>query len=89
MSLGARSTDVVREFVRDGVVLTLVGSAIRIAMSDAVSGALRSLLFGLTPTDGLTFVYAFAMLSVVAFVASLIPARRAARVDPIVALRAE
>ena len=89
MSLGARSADVVRGFVRDGLALTLVGAAIGIGMSVAVSRVLGSLLFGLTPTDSLTFAYACVMLSIVALLASVIPARRAARIDPVVALRAE
>ena len=89
MSLGARSADVVRGFVRDGLALTLVGAAIGIGMSVAVSRVLGSLLFGLTATDSLTFAYACVMLSIVALVASVIPARRAARIDPVVALRAE
>jgi predicted permease len=89
MSLGARSADVVRWFVRDGLVLTLVGAAIGIVMSVAVSRVLGSLLFGLSATDGMTFAYACVVLSIVAFVASLIPARRAARIGPIEALRAE
>lgn len=89
MSLGARSAEVVRGFVRDGLVLTLVGAAIGVGMSLVASRALGSLLFGLTATDGLTFGYACALLGVVALVASVIPARRAARVDPVTALRAE
>ena len=89
MSLGAHSADVVRWFVRDGLVLTLVGAVIGIVMSVAVSRALGALLFGLTATDGMTFAYACVVLSIVAFVASFIPARRAARIDPIEALRAE
>ena len=89
MSLGAQTADVVRTFVREGVGLTLIGAAIGLAMSFAVSTLLANLLFGLTPTDALTFTYAVLTLVMVAIVASWLPARRAARVDPLVALRTE
>lgn len=89
MSLGARAADVVQAFVREGAVLTGIGALIGIVMSIGVSRLLTTLLFGLTPTDALTFAVASVLLVVVALGASFIPARRAAKVDPLVALRSE
>jgi predicted permease len=89
MSLGARAADVVRAFVREGLVLTSIGVVLGVALSLAVSKLLASLLFGLTATDAVTFVGATVALGAVAAVASFLPARRAARVDPLVALRSD
>ena len=89
MSLGATAQDVVRSFVREGLKLTAIGGAIGVALSLAASKILGSLLFGLTPTDALTFVGASAVFLAAAAGASFVPARRAAKVDPLVALRAD
>lgn len=89
MSLGARAADVVTAFVREGIVLTAIGAVIGVGLSIAISSVLATLLFGLTPTDALTFTYAVGALTLVALVSAWIPARRAARVDPLIALRQE
>jgi predicted permease len=89
MSLGARSGDVLALFVREGMGRTAVGVAIGLALSAGLSRVLAGFLFGLRATDTLTFASGAAILCAVAAVASYIPARRASRVDPMVALRAE
>jgi putative ABC transport system permease protein len=87
MSLGARSTDVFRMFVGENLSLALVGVAIGLAISAAVLKVLATFLFGLTAMDTLTFAGGAAILCGVAIAASGLPARRAARVDPAIALR--
>jgi predicted permease len=89
MSLGARGADVVRSFVREGLTLTVVGVGIGVAMSLAASQVLSSLLFGLGGTDLVTFAAATTVFLGIAALASFIPARRAARVDPMIALRGD
>ena len=89
MSLGARTQDVVRAFVREGVWLTGIGAAIGVVLSLGLSKVLSSMLFGLTSTDVLTFAGAVIVLGAVALVASFIPASRAAKVDPLIALKSD
>ena len=89
IALGARAADVTVLFVRRGLRLTLIGVAIGVGLSLAISQLLQGLLFGLTPTDGATFVGVAGLLTLVALLASWFPARRAARVDPLNALRSE
>jgi putative ABC transport system permease protein len=89
VALGARTTDVLRLIVRQGMRLVLVGGLIGLAGALAISRILRSLLFGIGPTDPLTFAVSSALLAGVALLACWLPARRAARVDPVVALRCE
>ncbi len=89
MSLGATAAVVVRSFVREGLALTAIGSAIGVALSLAASQVLGSMLFGLSSTDSLTFVAAVVAMMVIAALASFLPARRAALVDPLTSLRAE
>jgi predicted permease len=89
MSLGARAGDVVRAFVREGLGLTMVGTVIGVALSLGLSKVLASLLFGLKATDALTFVGATLVLLGAAALASFVPARRAAKVDPLIALRSD
>ncbi len=89
MSLGARAADVVRGFVREGLVLTSIGAVIGVLLSLAASKVLANLLFGLKATDALTFAGASVAIVLVAAVASFVPARRAAKVDPLVALRSD
>ena len=87
MALGARSADVSALILRQGLTTTLVGVAIGVAGSFATARSIQSLLFGVQPTDPFTFVAVATALVGVAGLACYIPARRAARVDPMVALR--
>jgi predicted permease len=89
LALGARSPDVVRQVLREGMVLGLTGLAIGLVGAAAVTRVLRSQLFGVTPTDPASFAAVSLLLLVVAVLASYVPARRATRVDPIIALRSE
>ncbi|HEX5439167.1 MAG TPA: ABC transporter permease [Gemmatimonadaceae bacterium] len=89
MALGARSTRVVRAIVTQALWLTLAGVGVGLAGAAALTRVIRSMLFGVGPLDPVSFVGAAVLLVVVAVVASALPARRAARVDPVVALRVE
>ena len=89
MALGAQLKDVLRLIVKGGLALSLIGVAIGIAGALALTRLLGSLLFGVTPTDAATFIAVSLMLMLVALVACYIPARRATKVDPLVALRYE
>ena len=89
MAVGARSEDVVGLVLRQGMGMVGVGAAIGLVLGGGVSVVLRRLLFGVSPGDPLTLGGASVLLLLVALVASLIPARRAVRTDPVRALRAE
>jgi ABC-type antimicrobial peptide transport system permease subunit len=89
VALGAEPRRVMTEVVRDGLAVTLAGVAAGFAGALATVQLVRSLLFGVTPHDPLTLAAAPASLVAVAIVACLLPAARAARVDPMIALRAE
>lgn len=89
MALGARSKQVLRPVLGQGLALTCTGAAIGIAMALAVTRYLGSLLYGVRPGDPLTFAVVAICLVAVALLACYIPARRAVRVDPMVALRYE
>jgi putative ABC transport system permease protein len=89
IALGARGADVTALFVKRGLRLTLIGVAIGLGLSAAVSKLMQGMLFGLTPTDGATFIGVAGLLTLVALLASWFPARRAASVDPLNALRSE
>jgi ABC-type antimicrobial peptide transport system permease subunit len=89
VALGAQRRDVFRLIMVRGVVLVGVGVAIGLAVSFAFSKLLSSLLFGVTPNSVMTLASVSVGLIVVALLACYIPARRATRVDPLVALRYE
>jgi len=89
MALGAKRTDVLRMVVRQGMMMTLIGLAFGLVGVIALSRVMVGLLYGVSPTDPLTFAGVSIVLLLVALLACLIPARRATRVDPIVALRTE
>lgn len=89
MALGAQPQDVMRNVLWDGLRLTFAGLATGLVASIALTRLMRSLLFEVKPTDPLTLAAVAILLAVVALLACYIPARRAMRVDPMVALRYE
>jgi len=86
MALGAQTRDVLQLIVRQGMSLTVVGIAIGLAGAFALTRLLASLLFGVGTTDPATFLWIPVLLAAVSFFACYLPARRAARLDPIKAL---
>lgn len=89
IALGAQRADVLTLVLSDIAVLTVAGIVAGLTGAAAVTGYLRSMLFGLTPLDPLTFAAVAVLFAGVATLAALLPARRAADVDPLVALRCE
>jgi putative ABC transport system permease protein len=89
MALGASRPDVVGIIVRQTLVLLVLGVGVGIVLALAAARSARALLFDLRPNDPFTFAVATGVLVSIALIASIVPARRAARVDPMVALRYE
>jgi ABC-type antimicrobial peptide transport system permease subunit len=89
MALGARASDVVALVVGYGARLLLVGLALGLVLALAFARFVRGFLYGLSPSDPVTYAGVALVLAAIALVASWLPARRAARVDPMIALREE
>jgi putative ABC transport system permease protein len=89
MTLGAQRSDVLRLVVGHGMKLTLAGITVGLGGALALAQVLAKLLFQVKPTDPLTLLSVVVVLTVVAFLACYLPARRASRIDPMVALRQE
>jgi putative ABC transport system permease protein len=89
MALGGKRSDVLTLIIKKGFVLIVVGLVIGVAGGLALTRVLRSLLYGVTPTDPATFVLVSLLLGAVGLLACYIPARRAAKIDPMAALRYE
>jgi ABC-type antimicrobial peptide transport system permease subunit len=89
MALGAQRRDVLGMFVSDGMRLVLLGLVIGLGGAFALTRLMSSLLFGVSATDFATFAIVAVVLAVIGLLACYLPARRATRVDPLVALRYE
>ena len=89
MALGAQRHNVLSAVVRQGMTLTLIGCVLGVVLAVALTRIVSSLLYGVTPTDPLTFIVTVSLLGGVAFVSCWLPARRAARIDSMAALRYE
>jgi putative ABC transport system permease protein len=89
MALGARRADVLLMILRQGLLPVVLGLVAGLAIAFVLTRTLRGLLYGITPTDPVTYLSVCALLFGIAAIAAYIPARRATRVDPLVALRYE
>jgi ABC-type antimicrobial peptide transport system permease subunit len=89
MALGAQRQDVLRLVMRESMILVAIGVAAGVAIALAASRFLATLLFGLAPTDVVTMLLAIGVMVLVSAIAGYLPARRASRVDPMVALHYE
>ncbi|MQA89798.1 MAG: FtsX-like permease family protein [Gemmatimonas sp.] len=89
IALGALPGQILRDVVREGALLAGIGIAVGVVAATALTRLLGGLVYGVEVLDPLTFVGVTALLAAVALVATYLPARRAARVDPLIALRHE
>jgi putative ABC transport system permease protein len=89
VALGASRTAILRWVLRQGMILTVAGIAVGLIGAVALTRLLRSLLFGVGPMDVVTYGVLAVVLGVVALIACYVPARRATKVDPLIALRYE
>jgi ABC-type antimicrobial peptide transport system permease subunit len=89
MALGAQRSDVLKLVVRQAMIVVLAGVGIGLLASWALTRIMKSLLFNVSVTDPLTFTVIAVLMILIALLASLIPAKRATKVDPLVALRHE
>src|SRR6185369_6401495 len=89
MALGAQVNDVLKLVLKQGMMLVLIGEIIGLVGALLLTRLIRGLLFGVTPNDATTFVIVAAVLGIVALLACYFPARRATKVDPLIALRYE
>ena len=89
MALGASSRQILVSVLREGLRLTAVGLGIGFALSLITGSSVRSLLYGITPTDAPAYLGVFSLLAIASLVACYLPAHRAARIDPMQALRQE
>ncbi|HEY0366825.1 MAG TPA: FtsX-like permease family protein, partial [Pyrinomonadaceae bacterium] len=89
MALGAQGADVLKLIVGKGLVLTLIGIALGLLGALGITRVMQTMLFGISTTDWVTFTGVALFLTLVGLIATAIPARRAIKIDPLVALRYE